>query len=415
MQSLIVILLAVVAGAIIFVGLQMRRPEPEPIVQPVTPVQAPTVDMAAIIAAVKESIDVKAISTGVQGAVETKIHEAATKVLQDANDNARKLAEERLEAQTASIEQQTKNLMQPFELQMETLKKEVEKLHVHNSEKFGNVDEAVKGLALQTQALRSVLSSAQGRGNWGERMLEDILAQAGFERGINYEKQEILVEGGRPDYSFFLPENRVLYLDSKFPADNYVKYHEAADENSRNMYRASFLKNVEDRVKELEKRDYVAQSTRSALDYVLLFIPNESVLGFIQQHKPSLIDDAVKKRVVLCSPLTLYAFLGVVRQATDSFHMEQNANEVLSLLASFTKAWTAYKGYLVNISKGFALMQNRLKAVTTGKVAGELSKPLQKVDEIVKARSIAVSDETLKEMEKAFEQIEPGQDAPEDD
>lgn len=415
MQTLIAILLAVVAGAIVFAGLQMRRPQAPPPVQPAAPVQAPTVDMAAIIAAVKESIDVKAISTGVQGAVETKIHEAASKVLQDANDSARKLADERSEAQAASIEQQTKNLMQPFEQQMETLKREVEKLHLHNSEKFGNVDEAVKGLALQTQALRSVLSSAQGRGNWGERMLEDILSQAGFERGINYEKQEILVEGGRPDYSFFLPENRVLYLDSKFPADNYVKYHEAADENARNMYRAAFLKNVEDRVKELEKRDYVAQSTRSALDYVLLFIPNESVLGFIQQHKPSLIDDAVKKRVVLCSPLTLYAFLGVVRQATDSFHMEQNANEVLGLLTSFTKAWTAYKGYLVNINKGFALMQNRLKAVTTGKVAGALAKPLAEIDQIVQNRGIAVSDETLKEMEKAFDQIEADSDPLDED
>jgi DNA recombination protein RmuC len=369
------------------------------------------VDIAPIIAAVKESIDISAISTGVQGAVEAKIHEAATKVLSDANEAARKLADERLESQATSIEQQTKNLMLPFEHQMETLKKEVEKLHQHNSEKFGNVDEAVKGLALQTQALRNVLSSAQGRGNWGERMLQDILSQAGFERGINYETQEILIEGGKPDYSFFLPENRVLYLDSKFPADNYVKYFETSDENSRNMYKTAFLKNVEDRVKELEKRDYVAQSTRSALDYVLLFIPNEGVLGFIQQHKPSLIDDAVKKRVVLCSPLTLYAFLGVVRQATDSFHMEQNANEVLGLLASFTKAWTAYKGYLVNINKGFTLMQNRLKAVTTGKVAGELSKPLQKIDEIVQARAIAVSDETLKEMEKAFEQIDAPQDS----
>jgi hypothetical protein len=91
--------------------------------------------------------------------------------------------------------------------------------------------------------------------------------------------------------------------------------------------------------------------------------------------------------------------------------MEQNANEVLGLLASFTKAWTAYKGYLVNINKGFTLMQNRLKAVTTGKVAGELSKPLQKIDEIVQARAIAVSDETLKEMEKAFEQIDAPQDS----
>ena len=373
------------------------------------------VDRDTIVDAVNSVINVGAISASVQTSVEAKIHEVAARVLQDANDSAGRLADERLNRQSDSLEQQARNLLQPFEQQMANLTKEVEKLHTHNSEKFGNVDEAVKGLALQTQALRNVLSSAQGRGNWGERMLEDILAQAGFERGINYEKQEILVEGGKPDYSFFLPENRVLYLDSKFPADNYVKYHEAADENSRNLHRAAFLRNVEERVRELERRDYVSQSNRSALDYVLLFIPNEAVLGFIQQHKPSLIDDAVSRRVVLCSPLTLYAFLGVVRQATDSFHMEQNANEILSLLASFTKAWNAYKKYLVQINKNFENMQKRLKAVTTGRVAGKLQEPFQKIDEMVRARAIDVSDDTLKEMEKAYEEIELESDPTDED
>jgi DNA recombination protein RmuC len=285
------------------------------------------------------------------------------------------------------------------------LGQEVQKLHTHNTEKFGNVDEAVKGLATQTQQLRNVLSSASSRGNWGERMLEDILSQSGFERGINYEKQEILGDGGKPDYSFYLPPDRVLYLDSKFPVDNYLKYFEASDDNSRNMYRDQFLKNVEDRVKELEKRNYVAQSNRNALDYVLLFIPNESVIGFIQQHKPSLIDTALGKKVVLCSPLTLYAFLGVVRQATDSFHMEQNAKEILGLLTKFSKAWTQYVKYLTDISRHFDQIQTKLKAVTTGRVMSNLRKPIHDIEALTKAQGIESSDETLLSVQAAFNEL----------
>jgi DNA recombination protein RmuC len=263
----------------------------------------------------------------------------------------------------------------------------------------------VKGLATQTQALRNVLSSASSRGNWGERMLEDILSQSGFERGINYEKQEILGDGGKPDYSFYLPPDRVLYLDSKFPVDNYLKYFEASDDNSRNMYRDQFLKNVEDRIKELEKRDYVAQSNRNALDYVLLFIPNESVIGFIQQHKPSLIDAALGKKVVLCSPLTLYAFLGVVRQATDSFHMEQNAKEILGLLTKFSKAWTQYVKYLTDIAKHFDQIQTKLKAVTTGRVMSNLRKPIHDIEALTKAQGIESSDEALLSVQAAFNEL----------
>lgn len=409
MQTVIAVLLVVLIIAVAYFGLQARRP---PAPQPQAPVVVPPVDIAPIIEAVKASIDVSAISTGVQGAVETKIHETATQVLTQASEAARKQAEERLNSQREALEQQAKTLMQPFEMQMNKLNEEVTKLREQNADKFTNVDTAVAGLVRQTQTLNNVLSSAQGRGNWGERMLEDILSQSGFERGINYEKQEILEDGGKPDFSFFLPPDRVLYLDSKFPIDNYKAYFEANDDASRNLYRDQFIKNVEDRVKELEKRDYTAQSTREPLDYVLLFIPNESVLSFIQQNKPGLIDDAVRKKVVLCSPLTLYAFLGVVRQATDSFHMQKNANEVLSLLTQFSKAWKSYTKYLVDIQKHFDKMQDKLKAVTTGRVMSNLRVPLAKVEDLAKKREIEGSDETLKEITAAFEASE---DTGEDD
>jgi DNA recombination protein RmuC len=391
---LIVVLLVVLILAIVFVGLRLTPKSDPQVAPPAGP--APAVDMGPI-------ADI--IGTAVQGAVESKIREVATDVLTQANDEARKQSEERYTSQREALEAHTKNLMQPFAQQIHNLGQEVQKLHTHNTEKFGNVDEAVKGLATQTQQLRNVLSSASSRGNWGERMLEDILSQSGFERGINYEKQEILGDGGKPDYSFYLPPDRVLYLDSKFPVDNYLKYFEASDDNSRNMYRDQFLKNVEDRVKELEKRDYVAQSNRNALDYVLLFIPNESVIGFIQQHKPSLIDTALGKKVVLCSPLTLYAFLGVVRQATDSFHMEQNAKEILGLLTKFSKAWTQYVKYLTDISRHFDQIQTKLKAVTTGRVMSNLRKPIHDIEALTKAQGIKSSDETLLSVQAAFNEL----------
>jgi DNA recombination protein RmuC len=209
-----------------------------------------------------------------------------------------------------------------------------------------------------------------------------------------------------------LPPDRVLYLDSKFPLDNYLEYFSAVEENSRNDYKNRFIKNVEERVKELEKRNYVSQSTRSPLDYVLLFIPNEGVISFIQQHKPSLIDESVAKRVILCSPLTLYTFLGVVRQATDSFHMEQNANEVLSLLKSFGTAWEAYTKYLKEIQGHFDKIRIKLTAITTGKVAGALRKPLDRVEALTKERGIVGSDEDLEAITAAFKAVD---DVPSED
>lgn len=353
------------------------------------------VDSASIIKVVQASIDIEAISAGVRGAVETKIHEAAQTVLTSANAQAAAAHQERATTQRELLEQQTRNLLQPFESQLDMLKGELELLRDLNQRNYGSVDKAVSGLVHQTQALNQVLSNSQKRGTWGERMLEDILSQTGMIRGINYEIQERLTEGGKPDFSFFLPPDRVLYLDSKFPLENYISYFDAAEDISRKFYLEQFLVNVQQKIEELSKRDYVGQSIRSPLDYVLLFIPNEGILGFIQQNKPRLIDEALKSRVLLCSPLNLYAFLGVVRQATDSFHMEQSSNEVLRLLHTFSKNWKNYLKQIELIQSRFDQIQDGLRKVTTGKVMTNLRRPVEDIERLVVARGLADKSEVL--------------------
>ena len=71
-------------------------------------------------------------------------------------------------------------------------------------------------------------------------------------------------------------------------------------------------------------------ATEPSVDYVLLFLPNEQLTGFIHEHDPALLDDALGQQVVLCSPLTLFAFLGVIRQAFDNFMVEQTSDEILA-------------------------------------------------------------------------------------
>ena len=330
------------------------------------------------------------------------IREIHGETLRDLADQAKDDRQDAISTAARQVGEVIDTTKKQIDEKMGRLETEISKLREANSEKFGNVDTAVAGLAQQTQALNKVLSSSQGRGNWGEKMLVDILMQAGFDRGINYEMQEKLEAGGKPDFTFHLPTDRVLYLDSKFPMENYLKYFEAQDDNTRKIMKDAFIKNVEDRVKELQDRDYVHQSSANALDYVLLFIPNEGVLGFIQQHKPSLIDEAVAKLVVLCSPLTLYAFLGVVRQATASFAMEQNANEVLRLLTNFGKAWGSYVKNLKEIAGHFEKMQKKLKAVTTGRVFSGVNKPLREIEDLAKSRGISSDNSAMQELDAAL-------------
>jgi DNA recombination protein RmuC len=339
-----------------------------------------------------------------------RIEERSTQVREDAI----RLAAERVASEgSAALGQHSSAIASTlaaqrdaFDQQARGLRDEINRLRELSSERFGDVNRAVEGLVDQTTALNRVLANPQTRGWWGEKMLEDILVGADMHRGVNYQVQETLAGGGRPDYTFVLPPDRVIFLDSKFPLENFIKYHEAATDAERAAFAAQFLDNVGARIQELAKRDYVNQAEQRALEYVLLFIPNESVLSFIQQHRPGLIDDAARQKVVLCSPLLLLTFLGVMRQATQSFAMQENANEVLRLLTVFSKQWDLYVKKLVEIWKHFDKMQDKLRAVTTGKVMTAVQRPLVEIRQLAESRSIGVGDEVLDEIDAAIKETE---------
>jgi DNA recombination protein RmuC len=256
-------------------------------------------------------------------------------------------------------------------------------------ERFGNVNEAVAALAQQTSNLNNVLSSSQARGQWGERMAEDLLHAAGLLEGINYEKQDTISGGGRPDYTFLMPPNRVLYMDVKFPMDSYTKCMTTTDAAAREIAKREFITAARARVTELQKRDYVVSTTQHSLDYVLLFVPNESITAFIHEADPTLIDWALERKVVLCSPLTLYSFLVVVRQATESFHTEETAAQIMQMMGKFRKQWENYVKSLEKVKKSFDNMQEELDDLTVGKRFKGLNRETKKIDDLRKQQNIA--------------------------
>jgi len=214
-------------------------------------------------------------------------------------------------------------------------------------QKFGDLTgqlrlagEQTAALAETTRQLREALSSSRARGQWGERMADDVLRLAGMIDGVNYRKQRAVDGGGIPDFTFLLPAGRVCHMDVKFPLDNYLRFVEADAEFDRQRHKKAFLRDVRQRVAELAERDYVA--AEASVDVVLLFIPNEQLSCFIQEHDRCILDEAIRSNVVLCSPLTLFAVLAVIRQAADNFVLEQRSKEVLEILAGFSRQWGAF-------------------------------------------------------------------------
>ena len=88
-------------------------------------------------------------------------------------------------------------------------------------------------LSTTASALREVLASPKARGQWGERLADDVLRAAGFVEGVSYVKQRATATGTIPDFTFLLPRGLVLHMDAKFPVANYARFLEAAAEDER--------------------------------------------------------------------------------------------------------------------------------------------------------------------------------------
>ncbi|MFZ2620240.1 MAG: DNA recombination protein RmuC, partial [Alphaproteobacteria bacterium] len=127
------------------------------------------------------------------------------------------------------------------------------------ADQLGKTAVETRRLSDTTHTLQAALANSAVRGQWGERMAEDVLRLAGFVEGINYHKQQTLLstEGKpRPDYTFYLPQSRVVHMDVKFPLENYMLFLEAKSDGDKDRALKTFLSDARKRVKEAATRGY---------------------------------------------------------------------------------------------------------------------------------------------------------------
>lgn len=317
-----------------------------------------------------------------------------------------KLAGKALENKTSEGKKELESKKELIDKSLETIDKalsevqrKIEDVGKTSGEKITEVttlikkhEEVTSKLKDTTEHLSHALASSKKRGEWGERMAEDIIKLIGMVEGINYIKQKTLdSSAGRPDYTFLLPNNLKINMDVKFPLDNYIHYLNATSEHDQKRYKEELLKNTKGMIKQVTTRDYINPSDNT-VDYVIVFIPNEQVYSFINEADTTIMDEALKQKVILCSPFTLYAVLAVIRQSIENFNLERTASEILRLLGEFSKQWNNYKDK-------FRIMGERLDAakreyemlVTTR--SNMLERPLKKIEDLRHQKAIGLDEE----------------------
>jgi len=343
-------------------------------------------DMDAVIENIKQSfgnLSLEALS---------KSTEEFLKLAKTRLESEREIGSKELDAKKGLIDQQLKQMTSKLE-DVSRVMSELEKDRV---KKFGELasqltiaNQQSAALMQTTNLLREALASTKARGQWGERMAEDVLRLAGFIEDVNYFKQKSIDEArSRPDFTFLLPRDLKLNMDVKFPLDNYIRFLETNTDTEKARFRNDFLRDVKNRVKEVTSREYI-NPEQNTVDYVLLFIPNEQIYSFIHEQDSSILDEGIKNRVIFCSPITLFAVLAVIRQAVDNFALEKTSNEILSLLGSFKNQWNEFLKKMDLLGKRIADAQKEYEALTTTR-RRQLERPLNKIDDLRTQRGLPI-------------------------
>ena len=225
-----------------------------------------------------------------------------------------------------------------------TLKETLNLITTNNELRKQNksTEDAINIAKNEFSKLTNVLSGSQTRGQLGELMAEDIFRSAGFIKGVQYETQQVLDNGTRPDFTINLPENKVIHMDSKFIWEHFQPLIEEDIESMDQQKREkkffdTLKKNIIDEVGE----KYI-NTQQNTLDNVIVFVPSDHILSYIYEKRMDLIQYAQSKKVTITSPGNLLLVVGVIKEFMKVVTIGENQSQIISILEKLQSEWNNY-------------------------------------------------------------------------
>ena len=265
----------------------------------------------------------------------------------------------------AQRQEAIKTLVEPLKQQLDAYQKNLQQSSAAQSSTLGEVKKQLELLSLQsttlaneTQQFRLVLHSNQARGKWGEETLRRVVEAAGMSAHCDFTEQVASAEN-RPDLVVRLPGERFIIVDAKVPDFDFLNALESAEPIKRAEALAIHVLKLKGTIRALADRDYPSQFP-NALDYVVLFIPAESLFSAALEGDHDLIVWAAEKRILLATPASLIALLRSVSVSWQQHEQTENAQKIAEAagelfvrVVKFTEHFEKIRGGLERANSAF--------------------------------------------------------------
>ena len=273
--------------------------------------------------------------------------------------------------ETAKSVERMDMTVKPLMESIEKLDKQSQQMEQVRQKAYGSVEEMIAGtgrqlneLNLTTTGLRQALSAPQQRGRWGELTLERVLEVSGMLEHVTYERQHHTpAEDGavRPDAIIHLPRELTVPVDAKAPLTSYLEAHDAPDDSQQRAALEQHARSLMGHARQLGSKSYADAIEGQSPDFVVLFLPAETILDAAMTAQPSIWEDAwTRHRVLIATPGLLIALLRTIGVAWQQEEIQRNAQDIADAakllyerLGTFTKHVDGVGGALDRAVKAY--------------------------------------------------------------
>ena len=293
-----------------------------------------------------------------------------------------RVLKERAAELSAVNSEQLAKILSPLQQNLQQMRSQTERMQKDHDDTLRELKVAIqtnmereRAMGEQTERLaRALTGKNKLQGNFGELRLSQILEQMELERGLQYDTQETMRdelgrtimsdEGQRlvPDAVLHFPDGRDVIIDSKMSFTAFVDYQNAETDEARSEALRRHLTSMRQHVRELAQKQYFryAKSDKGRLDFVLMYVFQESALQLALQSDPTLWKDAYDQGVVISGSQSLYMTLRVLeltwkqtRQVENQEKIMQQANLLVERVQLFAERFARVDDMLTKTRKAF--------------------------------------------------------------